>query len=66
VAAFTTYKNDVDVAIFGVPDRSLYKNLTKGISGKYQYYVAQEFTMGRKQGRTDGQAGLLAEPARNA
>lgn len=51
VAAFTTVKGDIDVALFDTQDRSLYKNLTKGITGKYQYYVAQEFTMGRKQGR---------------
>ncbi len=51
VAAFTTYKNDVDLALFDTKDRILYKNLTKGLSGKYQYYVVQELTMGRKQGR---------------
>ena len=34
VAAFTTYKGDVDVAIFGLPDRQLYKNLTKGMTNK--------------------------------
>ena len=51
VAAFTTYKGDVDVALFDTKERILYKNLTKGLSGKYQYYIAQELTMGRKQGR---------------
>ena len=40
VAAFTTYKNDVDVAIFGLPDRRLYKNLTRGLTTKYRYLVA--------------------------
>ncbi len=51
VAAFTTYKGDVDVALFDTQERGLFKNLTKGLSGKYQYYVAQELTLGRKQGR---------------
>jgi len=51
VAAFTTYKNDVDVAIFGVPDRSLYKNLTKGYTVKYRYLVAQGLTVGPAEGR---------------
>ncbi len=51
VAAFTTAKGDVDLALFDTKDRILYKNLTKGLSEKYQYYVVQELTMGRKQGR---------------
>ncbi len=51
VAAFTTYKQDVDVAIFGLPDRKLYKNLTKGHTTKYQYLVAQGLTVGPKEGR---------------
>jgi len=51
VAAFTTYKQDVDVAIFGIPDRALYKNLTKGLTTKYQYLIAQGLTVGSSQGR---------------
>jgi Tol biopolymer transport system component len=51
VAAFTTYKQDVDVAIFGLPDRRLYKNLTKGLTTKYQYLVAQGLTVGPAEGR---------------
>jgi Tol biopolymer transport system component len=51
VAAFTTYKRDVDVAIFGVPDRRLYKNLTKGLTTKYQYLVAQGLTVAPAEGR---------------
>jgi len=51
VAAFTTYKQDVDVAIFGLPDRNLYKNLTKGHTTKYQYLVAQGLTVGPEEGR---------------
>jgi len=51
VAAFTTYKDDVDVAVFGVPDRRLYKNLTKGYTTKYEYLVAQGFTVGPAEGR---------------
>jgi hypothetical protein len=51
VAAFTTYKGDVDVAIFGLPDRQLYKNLTKGMTTKYQYLVAQGLTVGPAEGR---------------
>jgi hypothetical protein len=51
VAAITTYKNDIDVAIFGVPDRRLYKNLTKGYTTKYEYLIAQGFTVGPAEGR---------------
>jgi Tol biopolymer transport system component len=51
VAAFTTYKNDIDVAIFGIPDRRLYKNLTKGLTTKYQYLVAQGLSVGPAEGR---------------
>jgi hypothetical protein len=51
VAAFTTYKQDVDVAIFGLPDRELYKNLTKGKTTKYQYLVAQGLTVAPSAGR---------------
>ena len=51
VAAFTTYKNDVDVAIFGVPDRRLYKNLTKGRTTKVEYLIAQGLTVGPSEGR---------------
>jgi hypothetical protein len=51
VAAFTTYKQDVDVAVFGAPDRKLYKNLTKGYTTKYEYLIAQGFTVGPAEGR---------------
>ena len=43
--------NDVDVAIFGLPDRRLYKNLTKGLTNKYRYLVAQGLTVGPAEGR---------------
>jgi len=51
IAAFSTYKNDVDVVLLGVPDRRLYRNLTKGQTSKYQYLVAQGFTVGGDRGR---------------
>jgi WD40 repeat protein len=50
VAAFSTVKNDVDVVLFDAENRTFLRNLTKGLSGEYQYYVAQEITMGRKMG----------------
>jgi WD40 repeat protein len=51
VAAVTTYKNDVDVALFGVPDRRLYANLTRGRTTKVDYLVAQGLTVGSTEGR---------------
>ncbi len=51
VAAFTTIKGDVDVVLFDTKRRTLLRNLTKGYSGDYQYYLAQELTLGRKMGR---------------
>ncbi len=51
VAAITTYKNDVDVALFGIPDRKLYKNLTKGYTIKYEYIIAQGFTTAPGEGK---------------
>ncbi len=51
VAAFTTYKRDVDVALFGLPDRTLYKNLTSGLTTKYDYLVAQGLTVAPAEGR---------------
>jgi hypothetical protein len=51
VAAFSTYKDDVDVVTFGVPDRRLFKNLTKGYTNKFQYVIAQGLTVGPDRGR---------------
>jgi len=51
LAAFTTVKNDVDVALLGVPDRRLYKNLSPGETTRYQYLVAQGLTVGPDRGR---------------
>ncbi len=51
VAAFTTAKDEVDVAVFGVPDRTIFKNLTKGYTTKYRYPIAQGLTVGPNMGR---------------
>jgi hypothetical protein len=51
IAAFSTYKDDVDVVLFGVPDRRLVRNLTKGTTTRYQYQVAQMLTIGPTRGR---------------
>ena len=51
VAAFTTAKDDVDIAVFGVPDRTIFKNVSKGYTTKYRYLIAQGLTVGPNMGR---------------
>jgi Tol biopolymer transport system component len=51
LAGFTTYKEDVDVVLFNVPERKMLKNLTSGYTSKYEYPVAQAFTAGPVMGR---------------
>jgi hypothetical protein len=51
LAGFTTYKEDVDVVIFKMPDRKMWKNLTAGYTNKYEYPIVQFFTVGPTMGR---------------
>jgi WD40 repeat protein len=51
VAAFSTYRGDIDVVLFDARKRELIRSLTKGFTNDYQYLVAQELSLGRKMGR---------------
>ncbi|MGQ9494936.1 MAG: hypothetical protein ACUVRY_01555 [Thermoanaerobaculaceae bacterium] len=51
VAALTTYKDDVDVALFSVPRRELFRNLTRGFTTQYEYLIGQLLTVGPDRGR---------------
>ena len=51
LAAFTTYKEDIDVVLFNIPERKLLKNLTEGYTSRYEYPIAQSFTTAPVQGR---------------
>lgn len=51
LAAFTTYKQDIDVALFSIPERKLLKNLTTGYTTRYEYPIAQSFTTAATMGR---------------
>ncbi|HEX9163493.1 MAG TPA: hypothetical protein VF980_17435 [Thermoanaerobaculia bacterium] len=51
LAAFTTYKEDVDVVLFNIPERKMLKNLTAGYTSRYEYPIAQAFTTGPVMGR---------------
>jgi Tol biopolymer transport system component len=51
VAAFSTYRDDVDIVLLGVPDRKLFRTLTPHDTTSYQYLVAQMLTVGPDRGR---------------
>ena len=54
LAGFTTYNEDVDVAVFNIPERKLLKNLTPGYTSRYEYPIVQSFTVGPVMGRDIG------------
>ncbi|HVN75822.1 MAG TPA: BamA/TamA family outer membrane protein [Thermoanaerobaculaceae bacterium] len=54
LAAFSTEKDDIDVVLLGVPNRTLYRNLTPGETTSYQYLVAQMLSVGPDRGRDLG------------
>ncbi|MBV9493362.1 MAG: PD40 domain-containing protein [Acidobacteria bacterium] len=54
LAGFTTYKEDIDVVLFNIPERKLLKNLTAGYTNRYEYAIAQSFTVGPVMGRDIG------------
>ena len=51
IAAFSTYKDDVDVVLLGVPNRKLVRNLTPGNTTRFEYPIAQMLTVGSDRGR---------------
>jgi len=51
LASFTTYKEDVDIVLFNIPERKLLRNLTSGYTSKYEYMIAQMLTVGPVMGR---------------
>lgn len=51
LTAFTTYKEDIDVVLFNIPERRLLKNLTSGYTSEYEYPIVQSFTTGPVMGR---------------
>jgi Tol biopolymer transport system component len=54
LASFTTYKEDVDVILFNIPERKLLRNLTSGYTSRYEYAIAQMLTIGPVMGRDIG------------
>jgi Tol biopolymer transport system component len=51
MAAFTTYKEDVDIALFNVPKRRIFRNISAGYTTDYEHVVAQFLTTGPVMGR---------------
>jgi len=51
LAGFTTYKEDIDLVLFNIPERRLLKNLTSGYTSRYEYPVVQAFTTAPVMGR---------------
>ena len=50
VAAFSTTKGDLDVVLFDAREREFLRNLTKGWSADYQYFVVQDLAVARRGG----------------
>ncbi len=51
VAAFSTKEGQIDVMLFDARERIELRNLTKGYNLDFEYFVAQELTLGRYLGR---------------
>lgn len=51
LVGFTTYKEDIDLALLNIPERRLLKNLTTGYTSRYEYPVVQAFTTASVMGR---------------
>ncbi len=51
LVGFTTYKQDVDVVLFNIPERRLLKNLSPGYTSDYEYAIVQSFTTAPRMGR---------------
>ena len=51
IATLTTYRNEIDIALLSVKQRTLYKNLSPGRTTKYEYIVGQYLSTGPESGR---------------
>ena len=51
VAAVSFYKDDVDILLFSTKDGKVFKDLTPGFSGDYEYIIAEQMTVPSAGGR---------------
>ncbi len=50
-AAITTYKNDVDIAVFTIKGDEVFENLTEGLIHRFEYISSQFLTTAPEMGR---------------
>ncbi|MFB0519111.1 MAG: hypothetical protein ACETWC_07495 [Acidobacteriota bacterium] len=50
-AALTIQKDDIDLVLISIKDGSIFRNLTPGFSGEYEYIIGQQLTIGGQGGR---------------
>ncbi|MEJ5166312.1 MAG: hypothetical protein WHV67_04720, partial [Thermoanaerobaculia bacterium] len=50
-ASITTYKNDIDVALFTLKEEKVFENLTPGLIHRFEYISSQFLTTGPEMGR---------------
>jgi len=51
IAAFSTYRDNIDIVLLGTPDRAVFRTLTPRETTQYQYLIAQMLTVGPDRGR---------------
>jgi hypothetical protein len=51
LASYATYKEDVDIILYNIPERRMLRNLTSGYTSKYEYLIGQMLTVGPVMGR---------------
>jgi Tol biopolymer transport system component len=51
LAAFVSFRGELDIALFDTRERRFVRNLTKGYTDEYQYLIGQLTTVGRGMGR---------------
>ena len=51
VAAFVTYKGEIDVALYETKNRTFVRNLTRGFDEDYHYLIAQNLATARNMGQ---------------
>ena len=51
LAAFASFRGEVDIVLFDARERRFLRNLTKGYTDEYQYLIGQLLTVGRGMGR---------------
>lgn len=51
IAALTIQKDDIDLVLFSIKDGKIFKNLTPGFSGDYEYIIGEQLVVAFNGGR---------------